>query len=154
MQSYGIPAGGVGGSADDGGMDGEALDSSLGVTYDPNFGPLLKFGWAGVDLEIFGEVVFALHPVTDLDVERMLTGMRTFPLFGAYQGRSPRDVPALKETLLRLSQLVEDHPQIRQIDLHPLKVMEQGRGCRISSVRVQAAAVDPYAEYVLSRLMD
>lgn len=76
----------------------------------------------------------------------MLTGIRTSSLFGAYQGRPPQDVPALKGTLLRLTRQVEDHPQIRQINLHSLQVLEQGGGCRLSSVRVQVVAVDLYAE--------
>jgi acetyltransferase len=130
------------------------LETVLGVSYDPNFGPVLMAGLGGVYLELFRDVQFALHPVTELDVERMLGRLRSQRIFAGYRGEPARDVAAFSETLLRLSQLVEEHPQIREIDLNPVLLREQGRGCQVVDARVRVAAVDPFTEYVISHLGD
>ncbi|HKJ00679.1 MAG TPA: GNAT family N-acetyltransferase [bacterium] len=135
-------------------MAHEGLETVLGVSYDPNFGPVLMAGLGGVYLELFRDVQFALHPVTDLDVERMLARLKSHRIFVGYRGEPERDLAALSETLLRLSQMVEDHPQIREIDLNPVLLMEKGQGCVVVDARVRVAGVDPFSEYVISHLSD
>jgi acetate---CoA ligase (ADP-forming) len=135
-------------------MSKSGLEAVLGMSYDPNFGPVLMVGLGGVYLELFRDVQFALHPVTDLDVERMLGRLKSHRIFVGYRGEPARDLGALSETLLRLSQLVEDHPHIREIDLNPVMLMERGQGCVVVDARVRVAGVDPFTEYVISHLSD
>jgi acetate---CoA ligase (ADP-forming) len=130
------------------------LEAVLGVSYDATFGPVLMAGLGGVYLELFRDVQFALHPVTDLDVERMLSRLKSYRIFAGYRGEPARDIAAFKETLLRLSQMVEDHPHIRELDLNPVLLMGEGQGCCVVDARVRVAGVDPFTEYVISHLND
>jgi acetyl coenzyme A synthetase (ADP forming)-like protein len=130
------------------------LETVLGVSFDPSFGPVLMAGLGGIYLELFRDVQFALHPVTDLDVERMLERLKSYRIFQGYRGEPPRDVAAFKQTLLRLSQLVEEQPHIRELDLNPVLLMEEGQGCVVVDARVRVAGIDPFNEYVISHLAD
>ena len=135
-------------------MASPGLETVLGVSFDPHFGPVLMVGLGGVYLELFRDVQFALHPLTDLDVERMLSRLKSHRIFTGYRGEPARDIAALKDALLRLSQLVEDHPQIRELDLNPVLLMEEGQGCQVVDARVRVAGVDAFTEYVISHLAD
>jgi len=133
-------------------MAGDGLETVMGMTFDPQFGPVLMFGLGGVFVEMFQDVQFALHPLTEQDAQRMPERLRARPLFDAFRGRTPRDLSAVRETLLRLSQLVEDHPQVREIDLNPVIVRAQGEGCVVADVRVSVQAIDRFEQFVLSHL--
>ena len=130
------------------------LDAVIGMRSDALFGPVLMAGLGGAFLELFGDVRFALHPIAGQEAEEMLRGLRAWPLFEGYRGEPPRDVRALGEVLLRLSQLVKDHPQVREVEMNPVRVLEEGRGCVVLDVRVQVAPVDPFTEFVISALGD
>ena len=135
-------------------MAKSGLEAVLGVSYDPNFGPVMMVGLGGVYLELFRDVQFALHPVTDLDVQRMLERLKSHRIFAGYRGSPARDVKMLNETLLRLSQLVEENPHIRELDLNPVMLMEEGQGCVVVDARVRVAGIDPFTEYVIAHLKD
>ena len=133
-------------------MAGDGLEAVMGMTFDPQFGPLLMFGLGGIFVEMFQDVQFALHPLTETDATRMVERLRARPLFDAFRGRPPRDLAAVHETLLRLSQLVEEHPQIRELDLNPVIVKGVGEGCVVADVRVRVQAVDRFEQFVISHL--
>jgi len=133
-------------------MAGRGLEMVLGMIHDPQFGPVLMVGLGGTYLELFSDVQFGLHPVTDRDAARMVERLRSRRLLEGYRGEPAGDVAALQEAILRLSYLVEKHPQVREIDLNPVLVMTQG--CRVLDVRVSVAPVDPFEEYVISHLDD
>ncbi len=114
----------------------EGIEAIVGVTHDRSFGPLLMFGIGGVHVELLRDVAFRVHPLTDRDARDLVRSVRGFPLLGGYRGSPPGDVAALEELLLRLSQLAGDHPEIAEMDLNPLKVLEPGRGCVVVDARV------------------
>jgi acetyl coenzyme A synthetase (ADP forming)-like protein len=114
----------------------EGLETIVGMTRDPSFGPLLAFGLGGVQVELLRDVVFRVHPLTDRDASQMVHGIRGAKLLEGYRGAPPGDVPKLEETLLRISQLVGEFPQIAEMDLNPLKVLPPGRGCVVLDARV------------------
>jgi len=112
------------------------VEAIVGVTQDPQFGPLVMFGLGGVYVELLKDVVFRIHPLTDLDAHQMLREVRGFKLLEGYRGQPPGDLAALEATLLRVSQLVADHPELAEMDLNPLVVRPPGQGCLAVDARI------------------
>ncbi len=108
----------------------------LGMTFDPTFGPLVMVGLGGIQVELMKDVSFSLHPLTDLDPERMLAGLKSLPLLKGWRGRPPRDMNALIDVILRFSVLIEDFPEIRQMEINPLMVFNDGKGVAAVDSRV------------------
>lgn len=104
------------------------METIVGVTQDPSFGPLIMFGTGGIYAELLKDIAVKLHPLTDLDAEELLSSIRMARVFEGYRGSPPHDMAALKDLLLRLSALIEDIPQIAELDFNPVKVMPQGEG--------------------------
>ncbi|MDA8086762.1 MAG: acetate--CoA ligase family protein, partial [Nitrospiraceae bacterium] len=108
----------------------------LGMTMDPTFGPLVMVGLGGIQVELMKDVSFSLHPLTDLDPGRMLARLKSLPLLQGWRGRPPRDIKALTEAILRFSVLIEGVPEIEQMEINPLAVFDEGRGCAAIDTRV------------------
>ncbi len=115
----------------------------VGMSQDPVFGPLVMVGLGGVQVELLKDVAFSLHPLTDLDPDRMLHSLKSLPLLEGWRGAPPRDVGALKDVLLRFSALIEDLPEIDQIEINPLLVFERGQGCVAVDARVLVKRPQP-----------
>jgi acyl-CoA synthetase (NDP forming) len=115
----------------------------VGVTHDPLFGPLLAFGLGGIHVEILGDVCFRAAPLTDRDAAAMVRGIRGYRLLQGYRGHPLADVAALEDVLLRVSRLVEEVPQIVELDLNPVFALPPGQGCRIVDARVRVEASRP-----------
>jgi len=112
------------------------IETIVGVTQDPSFGPLIMFGLGGTYTELLNDVALRLHPLTDLDARELIGSIKMAKLFEGFRGAPPGDVQALEELLLRLSALVEDIPQINELDLNPVKVMPRGEGCWVLDARI------------------
>jgi acetyl coenzyme A synthetase (ADP forming)-like protein len=108
----------------------------VGMTHDPLFGPLVAFGLGGIHVEILGDVCFRVTPLTDRDASEMVRGLRAYRLFQGYRGHPAADVAALEELLLRVSRLVEDVPEISELDLNPVFALPPAQGCRIVDARI------------------
>jgi len=92
----------------------------LGMAEDPGFGPLMMFGLGGIHVEALGDVVFRIHPLTDLDAREMIHSIKGAALLGSFRGAPAADEDHLVECFLRLSQLVEDFPELDEIEINPL----------------------------------
>jgi acetyl coenzyme A synthetase (ADP forming)-like protein len=108
----------------------------VGMTQDPLFGPLLAFGLGGIHVEILGDVCFRVTPLTDRDAREMVRAIRGYRLFQGYRGHPAADVAALEALLLRVSRLVEEVPEINDLDLNPVFALPPGQGCRIVDARI------------------
>ena len=104
----------------------EGLECIVGMTRDPQFGPALMFGLGGIFVELLKDVSFRVLPVTRSDAEEMVREIRGWPLLQGLRGSGPRDVAAVVEFLVRTAELVERNPEIREIDVNPLRVYERG----------------------------
>ncbi len=104
------------------------------------FGPLIAFGLGGIHVEVLGDVCFRVAPLTDVDAAEMIRGIRGYRLLEGYRGHAPGDVAALKDLLLRVSQLVEHVPELVELDMNPVFALPPGRGCRIADARLRVAA--------------
>ncbi len=112
------------------------LETILGLKRDPHFGPLLMFGLGGVYVEVLKDVTFRIAPIRELGAYRMIKQIRAHKLLEGFRGQPPRDVPAIAECLLRLSQLATELEAIEELDVNPLMVFEQGRGARVVDARI------------------
>jgi acetyl coenzyme A synthetase (ADP forming)-like protein len=113
------------------------VEVMIGVTHDPLFGPLIAFGLGGIHVEILGDVRFRITPLTDRDAAQMVREIKGYRLLQGYRGHPAADVDAIEELLLRLSRLVEDIPEISEVDLNPILAMPPGQGCRIIDARIR-----------------
>ncbi len=112
------------------------MEVIVGVTQDPLFGPLMMFGTGGIYAEAFNDVAIRLHPLTDLDAKDLIGSIRMSTLFAGFRGMPPSDTESLQDLLLRLSALIEDIPQIAELDLNPVRVMARGQGYRVVDSRI------------------
>ncbi len=113
------------------------VEVMVGVTTDPVFGPLIAFGLGGIRVEILGDVRFRVTPLTDRDASEMVREIRGYRLLEGYRGHPPADVKALEEVLLRVSLLVEEIPEITELDLNPIFALPPGEGCQIVDARIR-----------------
>jgi acyl-CoA synthetase (NDP forming) len=113
------------------------LEALVGVVVDPTFGPLLVCGIGGVHVELLRDVSFHLPPISDLDAAEMIDRLRLRPLFDGYRGSPPADRAALITLLQRLSALVEDMPELRELDLNPVRVRRPGEGAIVVDARIR-----------------
>jgi len=100
----------------------------IGVNRDPQFGPLLMFGLGGIYVEVLKDVTFRIAPVSRQEATDMIDEIRSYHLLRGVRGEKPSDLPAIIDTILRVSQLVTDFPEIVEMDINPLMVYEEGRG--------------------------
>jgi acetyl coenzyme A synthetase (ADP forming)-like protein len=115
----------------------EGVEVIVGVIQDPSFGPLILFGTGGIYTELFKDVTFSLHPLTDVAAHEMVRSVKAYQLLEGWRGSKPSDVAALEDLLLRVSAMVEDLPQISELDLNPVKVLERDGGCVVVDARVR-----------------
>lgn len=115
----------------------DGIETMVGVTTDPTFGPLLVCGLGGTWVELLRDVAFRLHPVTDIDAAEMVATLRSSPLFDGYRGTPPGDRQALISLITRVSALVEVVPELSELDLNPVKVLEPGKGAIVVDGRLR-----------------
>ncbi|HOA72332.1 MAG TPA: acetate--CoA ligase family protein [Phycisphaerae bacterium] len=108
----------------------------LGMTRDPRFGPLLMFGLGGIYTEALRDVAFRLAPIRENVAGEMIKDIRSYRLLEGVRGERPSDMAAIADCLLRLSQLVTSHPQIKELDINPLMVYPRGQGAMVADARV------------------
>jgi acetyl coenzyme A synthetase (ADP forming)-like protein len=117
------------------------IEALVGVTTDPTFGPLVVCGLGGVLVELLRDVAFHLTPVTDVDAHEMLSELRAGKLLDGYRGMPAGDREALADVIMRVSALVEIVPEIRELDLNPVKVLAPGKGAIVVDARMRIAPV-------------
>jgi acetate---CoA ligase (ADP-forming) len=116
----------------------------VGVVHDPSFGPVVALGaGGGVAAEPRKDVSVRLTPLTDRDAAEMVRSLASFPLLDGYRGAPRADVAALEDLLVRVGALVEAHPQVAELDLSPVRALEDGVAVAAARVRVEAASPPP-----------
>jgi acyl-CoA synthetase (NDP forming) len=113
----------------------------VGVVHDESFGPVIACGAGGSSTELLKDVAVRITPLSELDAKEMVRSLRTFPLLDGYRGTAPCDLDAIEDVLLRLSALVDAHPEIAELDLNPL--IARADGARILDARVRVQAPPP-----------
>ncbi len=108
----------------------------LGVNRYPVFGPLLMAGLGGIYVELFKDVVFRLAPIGRNETRRMIQSIRGYNIFKGFRGRPESDVKALEKSIISLSDMVTNHPEIVEMDINPLMVHEEGKGVTVADCRI------------------
>ena len=117
-------------------MAAKGRETILGMTRDPQFGPLLMFGLGGTYVEIFKDVIFRVAPISEHWADKMIRELKGFQIFTGYRGEPSADLGAIAQCLERLSQLVLDFPEIKELDINPLMVFPEGQGAAVLDARV------------------
>lgn len=119
------------------------IEMIVGVTHDTVFGPILVCGSGGVLVEILKDVAVRITPLTEQDSRDMIRSLKTFPLLNGYRGGPRYDVGALEQLILRVSVLVEDIHEIRELDLNPVILLPEGQGASLVDARIHVAEALP-----------
>jgi acetyl coenzyme A synthetase (ADP forming)-like protein len=101
------------------------VETIVGVTQDPSFGPLLLFGMGGIAVELLQDRAFRILPLTDRDAEELIRSLRTSPLLFGYRGAPSANLPALQDLLLRVARFAEQVPELAELDLNPVIVSHE-----------------------------
>jgi acetyl coenzyme A synthetase (ADP forming)-like protein len=118
-------------------MAPDGVECMLGVSVDPTFGPLVAFGLGGTEVEVLQDVVFRVLPLSDRDVEGMLSGLRGHRLLAGFRGRPPVDRAALYDAILRVALLADRLPEVQELDLNPVLALPEGKGVLVVDARVR-----------------
>jgi acyl-CoA synthetase (NDP forming) len=124
----------------------DGVETIVGALQDPAFGPLVVFGLGGVTVEVLGDHVSRLAPLTDLDAREMVTGLRGSALLKGFRGKPGVDLEALVDILHRVSRLVEDVPEIAELDCNPVIATPAGVLVVDARIRVDVEAAQPLVE--------
>lgn len=92
----------------------------IGVSKDPQFGPVLMFGLGGIFVELLKDVSFRVIPLERRDAQEMIKEIKGFPLLEGFRGKEPSDISSLIDLILKLSQFIEETPQIKELELNPI----------------------------------
>jgi len=122
-------------------MAREGVEVILGATRDPSFGPICMFGLGGTFVEAMKDVTFRLAPMWEVSAEIMISSIKAYRILQGVRGMPPSDLDAIKDCILRLSQMVTDHPEIAELDINPLIVYPKGEGCVVADSRLLVTKV-------------
>ncbi|MGW2832245.1 bifunctional acetate--CoA ligase family protein/GNAT family N-acetyltransferase [Streptomyces sp. NPDC001286] len=117
-------------------MAPRGVDTIVRAVIDPAAGAVVSFGLAGPASQLLGDMAHRLVPVTDREAASLVRSIRTAPLLFGWRGSTPVDTPALEELLLRVSRLVDDHPEVVAVTLEPVVVAPRGLSVLGASVRL------------------
>ena len=98
----------------------------VGMSKDAQFGPVLMFGLGGVLVEILKDVSFRIVPLAKRDAKEMIREIKGYPLLEGYRGSEPVDVANLENLILKVSSFVEQHPEVKELDLNPIFAYKDG----------------------------
>jgi len=112
------------------------LEVLVGMNRDPQFGPLVTFGLGGIYVETLKDVTFRIAPFSPLEAEEMLAEIRAHALLDGVRGKPAADKAAIVDTLLRMGQLVQDFPEIAELDINPLMVYSRNQGAIAIDMRL------------------
>jgi acyl-CoA synthetase (NDP forming) len=101
-------------------MASPGVEVIIGISTDPQFGPVIMFGLGGIMVEVLKDVSFRIVPVTERDAREMIREIKGYPILDGYRGQKPASIPALEKLIVKVSQFIEKNPQIKELDLNPI----------------------------------
>ncbi len=116
----------------------------IGMTQDPQFGPIIAFGLGGIFVEVLKDISLRVAPLSTSDAEQMVKEIKGYQILQGVRGRKPSDVAAIVDVLLRISRLAQDCKDIiTEIDINPLIVFDEGGGLKAADALVVLKAPEP-----------
>jgi acyl-CoA synthetase (NDP forming) len=107
-------------------MAPQGTEVIVGMTTDPQFGPVMMFGLGGIMVEVLKDVSFRLVPLAEKDADQMIGEIKGRPVLEGVRGQPASDLKALRNTILKVSEFVEKHPEVRELDLNPVFAYPDG----------------------------
>jgi len=107
-------------------MAKQGTEVIIGMTTDPQFGPVMMFGLGGIMVEVLKDVSFRLVPLEAKDADQMMAEIKGRPILDGVRGQPPADLAALRATILKVSEFVQKHPEVRELDLNPVFAYPNG----------------------------
>ena len=107
-------------------MEKQGTEVIVGMTTDPQFGPVMMFGLGGIMVEILKDVAFRVVPLDERDARQMIHEIKGYPVLEGFRGSDPADIGKLQELLLKVSAFVESHPEVAELDLNPVFAYKDG----------------------------
>jgi len=108
----------------------------LGLKRDPSFGPVVMFGLGGIFVEILKDVSFRVAPINKESAIDMIKEIKSSKMLLGARGRKMLDIESIAEAILRISQLALECPQIKELDINPMIVLEDGKGCFVADTEI------------------
>ncbi|MGZ7080015.1 MAG: bifunctional acetate--CoA ligase family protein/GNAT family N-acetyltransferase, partial [Thermoanaerobaculia bacterium] len=124
-------------------MAPRGVEVMVGATADPMFGHIVAYGAGGTLVELLADVAFRILPLTDVDIDDMISQSRVSKLLAGVRGSLPADVPALKDIISRVAALLGVCPEIRELDINPVMVLGKGVSAVDARIRVEAIVPGP-----------
>ncbi len=107
-------------------MARKGVEVIIGMSKDPQFGPVIMFGLGGVLVELLKDVSFRIVPVRKVDAAEMIREIKGFPMLQGFRGAEPADLDALEDLIVKVSDFVEKNPQVKELDLNPVFAYSDG----------------------------
>ncbi len=117
-------------------MAKRGVEVILGAVRDPKFGAICMFGLGGTFVGTMKDVTFRLAPMWEISADIMIRTIKAYGILKGVRGGWPCDIDGIKDCILRLSQMVTEHPEIAELDINPLIVYPQGKGCVVADSRI------------------
>ncbi len=114
----------------------DGLEVIVGATRDPSFGPIIMFGLGGIFVEVLKDVSFRIAPLSPRDADEMVREIKSYRILEGYRGMPPRDIEAIKDIILKVSKLMLEVAEIKELDLNPVMLYAKGEGARIADARM------------------
>ncbi|TRZ64032.1 hypothetical protein D4R20_03305, partial [bacterium] len=115
------------------------IETILGVIKDDKAGHLVAFGMGGILVEVLKDVKFKLAPLSDMDADELMKSVNGYKILNGIRGKQPVDLDFVRENLLKLSQLVQDFPEITEIDFNPFVFSPERKKCKILDARIKVS---------------
>lgn len=117
-------------------MASKGVEVIVGGVKDPFFGHAIMFGLGGIFVEVLKDVSFRIVPLEEVDAREMIREIKAYPILEGVRGEPPRDVDSIVDIILKVSKMLDENPEIKELDLNPIIVYEKGRGAKIVDARI------------------
>ncbi len=131
----------------------EGIEMIVGSSVDPSFGPVVVTGMGGKLVELLKDISIRLAPVTEKDVEEMISELKTSQILYGYRGGIVGDIDAYKDIISKVSALVYDNPEIMELDLNPVLIMEKGKGAKVVDFRLRVGVANKNIPFVAKNII-
>ena len=118
-------------------MASDGYDMFIGGKYDEAFGPVVYFGFGGIYVEIFKDISLALSPSTQAEIETKIKKLKSYSMLKGFRGNQVGDIQGYIESIVRVSHLLADFPQIKELDINPLRILSDGTGIVALDARIK-----------------
>ena len=118
---------------------GDGYDMFIGGKYDPSFGPIVFFGYGGIYIEVFRDTANVLCPASKLEIEGKVRNLKSYKILLGARGKGAGDIPGYVSAIERATHLLHEFPQIRELDINPVRILSDGSGVIALDARIRIA---------------